>query len=308
MGPGHPGARSCQFGCPKYGPGPLRGSARVNLVAESVTLARSEACSCQFDSREHNLGAQIGTAPCFRPPNCQRTPDFQDTGPLSAPELPRGGRARAVRAVRAGQSRSRIEGDQVREWFSPNYSFAYQRRRSTRTSLVGRVIRSTGLLGRNGPGRGLRERFSTLESFVYRERGDTRTTFVQFFVRVLGEARYANDLSTRGPGRAGDEARAGGHHRSSCSSPSFEKPGFCTIPQALAARFFAVASPFACIADRWPEETPGQRLAGISEQGRGGRILCCPKEYYRAEPPFDPSNGRKICPGRTAGPQFAGEP
>ena len=234
MGPGHPGARSCQFGCPKYGPGPLRGSARVNLVAESVTLARSEACSCQFDSREHNLGAQIGTAPCFRPPNCQRTPDFQDTGPLSAPELPRGGRARAVRAVRAGQSRSRIEGDQVREWFSPNYSFAYQRRRSTRTSLVGRVIRSTGLLGRNGPGRGLRERFSTLESFVYRERGDTRTTFVQFFVRVLGEARYANDLSTRGPGRAGDEARAGGHHRSSCSSPSFEKPGFCTIPDPRA--------------------------------------------------------------------------
>ena len=139
-----------------------------------------------------------------------------------------------MRAVRAGQSRSRIEGDQVREWFSPNYSFAYQRRRSTRTSLVGRVIRSTGLLGRNGPGRGLRERFSTLESFVYRERGDTRTTFVQFFVRVLGEARYANDLSTRGPGRAGDEARAGGHHRSRCSSPSFEKPGFCTIPDPRA--------------------------------------------------------------------------
>ena len=190
-----------------------------------------------------------------------------------------------MRAVRAGQSRSRIEGDQVREWFSPNYSFAYQRRRSTRTSLVGRVIRSTGLLGRNGPGRGLRERFSPLESFAYQEQGNTRTTFVQLFVRVSSAMRYANGFSTWSLGQAGSVAHAGGSHRLSCGvfSPKNSgkctipdpraknaafpgmKRGFCTIPRVLAAPFSGVDAPFAHSTHQHAEETPGQGLAGTSE-------------------------------------------
>ena len=190
-----------------------------------------------------------------------------------------------MRAVYAGQSRSRIEGMTLRERFSFKYSFVYRAWGNTRTTPVGQAVRLAGVFGGNGPGRGLRERFSPLESFAYQEQGNTRTTFVQLFVRVSSAMRYANGFSTWSLGQAGSVAHAGGSHRLSCGvfSPKNSgkctipdpraknaafpgmKRGFCTIPRVLAAPFSGVDAPFAHSTHQHAEETPGQGLAGTSE-------------------------------------------
>lgn len=51
-------------------------------------------------------------------------------------------------------------------------------------------------------------------------------------------------------------------------------------------------------------ETPGQRVICFPRPGWKSRELYCPEEIRRAEPPFDPSDGRRFCPDRTASPQF----
>ena len=211
-----------------------------------------------------------------------------------------------MRAVRAGRSRSCIEGAPIHERFSRSFSFVYRRRRSTRTTLVGWVVRVPGVFGRNGPGLALRERFLPLESFVYRERGNTRTTFVQFFVRVLGEARYANDLQARtspgakckalrrvcsGAGTRGNVrfpipgqiSRPFGHE----TAVLYDSAGPCgAFPQGRSA-----LRPLRGLEGR---KTPGQGFACISPQGRGSKRLSCPEEHRRTEPRFGSRNGRRI--------------
>ena len=104
------------------------------------------------------------------------------------------------------------------------------------------------------------------KSFAYRGSRSTRMIFVQLFVRVSRAGQYANDFSARILGRTGREARIGGHHRSSCGSPSSENSGFCTIPDPRAenAAFPGMKPRFCTIPRSAAAPFPGpQRLSPV---------------------------------------------
>ena len=82
-----------------------------------------------------------------------------------------------MRAVYAGQSRSRIEGMTLRERFSFKYSFVYRAWGNTRTTPVGQAVRLAGVFGGNGPGWGV-----------------ARAFFAPRIVRVSRAGQYANDF------------------------------------------------------------------------------------------------------------------